>query len=67
MREWAQEVHQFDWVHVIRNVEGINIDLNEFGAPEHGALDMLKDLYEFAKEAAKDVTKRAGGRDPVGP
>ena len=61
MMEWAREVHQFDWVHVIRNVEGINIDLNEFGTPEHVALDMLRDLYGSAKEAAKDVTKMAGG------
>ena len=61
MAEWAQEVHQFDWVYVIRNVEGVNIDLNEFGTPEHAVPDMLRDLYGSAKEAAKDVTERAGG------
>ena len=61
VREWAQEVHQFDWVHVIRNVEGVNIDLNEFGTSEHVALNMLKDLYVSAKEVAKEVTKRARG------
>ena len=61
VREWAQGVHQFDWVYVIRNVEGVNIDLNEFGTPEHAVPDMLRDLYGSAKEAAKDVTERAGG------
>ena len=47
-------------MHVIRNVEGVNIDLNEFGTSEHVALNMLKDLYGSAKEVAKEVTKRAG-------
>ena len=61
MKEWAQEVHQTDWVHVIRSVEGVNIDLHEFGTPEHVALDMLRDLYESTKEVAREVTKRAGG------
>ena len=61
MREWTQEVHQTDWVRAIRNVEGVNVDLNEFGTPKHAAPGMLRDLYESAKEAAKEVTKRAGG------
>ena len=52
-------------MHAIRNAEGVNIDLNEFGMPEHVALDMLRDLYKSSKEAAKDVTKRAGGVMPV--
>ena len=52
-------------MHAIRNAEGVNIDLNEFGTSEHVALNMLKDLYVSAKEVAKEVTKRAGGVMPV--
>ena len=52
--------HQFGWVHVIRNVEGANIDMNEFGTPEHVAPGILRDLYGSAKEVAKEATKRAG-------
>ena len=45
---------------MIRNVEGVNIDMNEFGTPEHVAPGILRDLYGSAKEVAKEATKRAG-------
>ena len=52
-------------MHAIRNAEGVNIDINELGAPEHVAPDMLRGLYDSAREVAKEATKRAGGVMPV--
>ena len=63
--EWAKDVHRFGWVRVMRNAEGVNIDLNGLGASEHVAPDMLRDLYGSAKEAAGEAAKRAGGVMPV--
>ena len=54
------EVHQFDWIHPIRNVEAVAMGPG-LGTPEHAALEMLRGVYKAAKAAGAGVAERAGG------
>ena len=54
------EVHQFDWIHPIRNVEEVAMGAG-IGTAEDAALDMLLDVYRTGKDEAADVAAMAGG------
>ena len=53
-------MHQFDWIHPIRNVEAVAMGPG-LGTPEYAALEMLRGVYKAAKVAGAGVAERAGG------